>query len=80
MQKLIVGDIHGCWVEFQELLDKAGLADGDRVIAVGDFVDRGPSTPRVLDFFRGQPNTRAIQGNHERKHVRSARGEVKAAL
>jgi hypothetical protein len=33
-----------------------------------------------LDFFRGQPNTRAIQGNHERKHVRSARGEVKAAL
>ena len=80
MQKLIVGDIHGCWSEFQELLDKAGLADGDRVIALGDFVDRGPGSPRVLDFFRGQPNARAIQGNHERKHIRSSRGEVKAAL
>ena len=80
MQRLVIGDIHGCWVELRELLDKAGLADGDQTIALGDFVDRGPDSPRVLDFFRGQPNTRAIQGNHERKHLRSARGEVKAAL
>ena len=80
MRRLIIGDIHGCWIELQELLGKAGLADGDRVIALGDFVDRGPCSPRVLDFFRVRPNARAIQGNHERKHVRSARGEVKAAL
>ncbi|MBM3128517.1 MAG: hypothetical protein FJ009_07810 [Chloroflexi bacterium] len=80
MQRLIVGDIHGCWIELQELLDKAGLSDGDEIIAIGDFVDRGPDSPRVLDFFRTQPNARAIQGNHERKHVRSSRGEVKAAL
>jgi serine/threonine protein phosphatase 1 len=80
MQRLIIGDIHGCWSELQELLDKADLANGDQVIALGDFVDRGPDSPRVLNFFRKQPNTRAIQGNHERKHVRSARGEVKAAL
>ena len=80
MQRLIIGDIHGCWNEFQELLDKAGLSDGDEIIALGDFVDRGPDSPRVLDFFRTQPNARAIQGNHERKHIRSARGEVKAAL
>ncbi|MBM3130986.1 MAG: hypothetical protein FJ009_20460 [Chloroflexi bacterium] len=80
MRRLIIGDIHGCWIELQELLDKAGLADGDEIIAIGDFVDRGPDSPRVLDFFRAQPNARAIQGNHERKHVRSSRGEVKAAL
>lgn len=80
MQRLIVGDIHGCWSEFQELIDKAGLSDGDEIIAIGDFVDRGPETPRVLAFLRDQPNARAIQGNHERKHIRSARGEVKAAL
>jgi hypothetical protein len=80
MQRLIVGDIHGCWNELQELLDKAGWSDGDEIIALGDFVDRGPDSPRVLDFFRTRPNARAIQGNHERKHVRAARGEVKAAL
>ncbi len=80
MQRLIVGDIHGCWVELQELLDQAGWSDGDEIIAIGDFVDRGPDSPRVLDFFRTQPNALALQGNHERKHIRSSRGEVKAAL
>lgn len=80
MQRLVIGDIHGCWIEFQELLDRAGLAEGDEIIALGDFVDRGPDSPRVLDFLRTQPKARAIQGNHERKHVRSSRGEVKAAL
>ncbi len=80
MRRLIIGDIHSCWIELQELLDKAGLSDGDEIIAIGDFVDRGPDSPRVLDFFRAQPNARAIQGNHERKHIRSSRGEVKAAL
>lgn len=80
MQRLIIGDIHGCWIEFQELLGKAGLSDGDEIIAIGDFVDRGPDSPRVLAFLLEQLNARAIQGNHERKHVRSARGEIKAAL
>jgi len=80
MRRLVIGDIHGCWSELQELLDQAGLAEGDEIIALGDFVDRGPASPRVLDFFRTRPNARALQGNHERKHVRSSRGEVKAAL
>lgn len=80
MQRLIIGDIHGCWAELQELIHLAGLAGGDEIIAIGDFVDRGPESHRVLDFFNAQTHTRAIQGNHERKHVRSARGEVKAAL
>jgi hypothetical protein len=26
---LVVGDIHGCYAEFQDLLDKAGLSAGD---------------------------------------------------
>ena len=80
MKRLVIGDIHGCFSELQELLDRAVLSAGDEIISVGDFVDRGPDSPRVLAFLREQPNPRAIQGNHERKHVRSARGEVKAAL
>lgn len=80
MKRLVIGDIHGCFAEFQELLDRAELSAEDEIIAIGDFVDRGPDSPRVLDFLRTQPNARAIQGNHERKHLRSARGEVKAAL
>jgi serine/threonine protein phosphatase 1 len=80
MQTLVIGDIHGCYFELQALLDKAGLSDGDSIISLGDFVDRGPETPQVLDFFRYTPNARALMGNHERKHVRAARGEVKLAI
>jgi serine/threonine protein phosphatase 1 len=80
MKRLIVGDIHGCYEEFQELLEKVGLSADDEIISVGDLVDRGPDSPAVLNFFRATPNARAVLGNHERKHVRSFRGEIEPAL
>ena len=80
MQTLVIGDIHGCYYELQTLLEKACLVTGDSIIAVGDIVDRGPETPQVLDFFQQMPNARALMGNHDRKHVRGARHEVKLAL
>jgi serine/threonine protein phosphatase 1 len=80
MRQLVIGDIHGCYYELCDLLDKAGLATEDEIIAVGDIVDRGPESPRVLDFFRQQPNARSVMGNHERKHVRSFRRETPPAL
>lgn len=60
----IIGDIHGCFDELQELLEKLGYTlervigdepayrvhapEGRRVIFLGDLVDRGPGTPEVL--------------------------------
>lgn len=79
MQHLIVGDIHGCYDEFRELLEKAGLCSGDAVIALGDIVDRGPDTARVLEFFRTAPDAASLMGNHERKHIRSFRHEIMPA-
>jgi hypothetical protein len=73
---LIIGDIHGCFYELQALLDKAGLADEDGILGIGDIVDRGPETPQVLEFFQKTASARALMGNHERKHVRAARHEV----
>jgi len=79
MQTLVIGDIHGCYDEFQSLLDKAGLTDEDTIVSIGDCVDRGPDTPAVLRFFQEKPNAELIMGNHERKHVRADRHEVKLA-
>jgi serine/threonine protein phosphatase 1 len=67
---LIIGDIHGCYDELQELLDAAGIANDELVVSVGDLVDRGPDPARVLDFFRTRAASVALCGNHERKHVR----------
>jgi serine/threonine protein phosphatase 1 len=79
MQTLVIGDIHGCFDELQSLLDKAGLVEEDAIISIGDHIDRGPQTPEVLNFFKNTPNAQLIMGNHERKHVRASRQEVKLA-
>ncbi|SDM42410.1 protein phosphatase [Catalinimonas alkaloidigena] len=58
----IIGDVHGCFDELQELLEKLGYAitttedghfrvtppSGRKVIFLGDLVDRGPNSPGVL--------------------------------
>lgn len=67
---LIIGDIHGCYHELIDLLDRAAIGDDDIVVSVGDLVDRGPEPELVLDLFRTRRNAIAICGNHERKHVR----------
>ena len=80
MNTLVIGDIHGCYVELQTLLDKAGLSSGDKIVAVGDIVDRGPETPEVLGFFQNTLHAYALMGNHERKHVRASRGEIRLSV
>lgn len=77
MKTIIIGDIHGCFSELQDLLDKAGITDDDHIIALGDIVDRGPNSVEVLNFFCDHPARFSLMGNHERKHVRGARHQVR---
>ncbi|MEV0128611.1 metallophosphoesterase family protein [Dactylosporangium sp. NPDC050688] len=67
---VIVGDIHGCFDELMELLDAVRLCPDDLLVSVGDLVDRGPKPAEVVAYFRQRPNSVALMGNHERKHVR----------
>ena len=69
----IIGDIHGCFDEFVQLLKKLGYeistpSDGDTVVQppqgrkavfVGDFVDRGPKVAEVLRLVMGMQKTGA---------------------
>lgn len=77
---IIIGDIHGCYAELMDLLDKVAPSADDRIIALGDIVDRGPDSDKVLEFFRDTPNATSLMGNHEHKHVRSACGETRPAI
>jgi serine/threonine protein phosphatase 1 len=61
---IAVGDIHGCHNEFSDLLELLELAAGDRLILLGDLVNRGPSSTRVIDLARAN-NATSLLGNHE---------------
>lgn len=67
---IIFGDIHGCYAELLDLLDRVGATDDDILVSVGDLVDRGPDSPSVLRLFRERRGAVVLMGNHERKHVR----------
>ena len=60
-----VGDIHGCFDDLRQALDRIGFdAEVDRLFAVGDLVDRGPQSLQALDWLN-QPWFFSVCGNHD---------------
>jgi hypothetical protein len=64
---VIVGDVHGCAGELEELLERVRFVAGaDRLVSVGDLVVRGPDPHGVLALIQ-RVGGRAARGNHEEK-------------
>ena len=61
---IAIGDIHGCHIEFAELLERLELGEGDRLILLGDLVNRGPDSCKVIDLAR-ESGALSLLGNHE---------------
>jgi bis(5'-nucleosyl)-tetraphosphatase (symmetrical) len=84
MQPIFVGDVQGCADELDDLLTRARLAFGDgfETWLVGDLVNRGPASRRVLMATRPLEEagrTRLVLGNHEIGLLRTAFGLRKPA-
>jgi hypothetical protein len=63
----IVGDVHGCSAELEELLEHLDFTTGrDRLFFVGDLVARGPDSQGALALARRLGGA-AVLGNHEHK-------------
>jgi serine/threonine protein phosphatase 1 len=66
---LAVGDIHGCLDHLERLIARVRPTAADRVVFLGDFIDRGPDGRGVIefliDFGRRFPNSVFLKGNHE---------------
>ena len=64
-----IGDIHGCPDELATMLKAIKPREGDTVVFVGDYVDRGPSSRDaveiVLDLQKGPAEVVTLKGNHE---------------
>ena len=66
---LIVGDLHGCREELEDLLEESGFEEGDHLVSVGDLVAKGPDSQGVLRLFR-RLGGRAVRGNHDEHCLR----------
>jgi serine/threonine protein phosphatase 1 len=76
----VVGDIHGCFTTLEALLRDVGFdRNRDRLLSVGDLVDRGPESARALEFWTA-PWFYAIRGNHEQMMLDTAAGDTDVAL
>lgn len=65
----VVGDVHGCRVALNRLLDRLNPADDDLVVFVGDLVRKGPDSKGVLDLVRRRRNFVSVRGNNEQKLI-----------
>ena len=60
-----VSDIHGCYSQYRQILEKIRFSEGDILYVLGDVLDRGPEPLRVLKDMAGRCNVVPIIGNHE---------------
>jgi len=61
----LVGDLHGMYTDFLRALEERRFDPArDRVVSVGDLVDRGPDSPACLKLL-DEPWFYAVRGNHE---------------
>ncbi len=72
---IVIGDIHGCFDELQDLLRVVELRTDDRVIAVGDLIVKGTQNREVLDRFIEDDRFSSVIGNHDRAVRQYWRGE-----
>lgn len=69
MGLIAIGDIHGCLHTFDQLWAELDPALDDRVVFVGDYIDRGPRSRGVVDRMLALRDTHDcvfLRGNHER--------------
>ncbi|CCT74853.1 uncharacterized protein FFUJ_10925 [Fusarium fujikuroi IMI 58289] len=77
---IIVGDVHGHLPELKKLLEKVAYSksDGDKLIFVGDLINKGPDSPGVVQLAM-ELGASAIRGNNEDRvlaaHTAIKRGE-----
>lgn len=80
---IAIGDVHGCRDELAALLDRLAPTAADRIVLLGDLINRGPDGPGVIALAKACGAV-SLLGNHELRLLeyrrRAQRDEAKARL
>ncbi len=65
-----IGDVHGCLHELKNLVEqKLKLRTDDKLVLLGDYIDRGPDSKGVIDYIMTLQkkgfDVVPLKGNHE---------------
>lgn len=74
VKTLAIGDIHGCLHALETLAAFVPFQEAQRVVALGDYVDRGPDSRGVLEWlieFSLSGRLVPLHGNHELMMLRA---------
>lgn len=70
---VIIGDVHGMLSELKRLWSQVAPQPSDKVIFLGDLIDKGPDSNGVVSFVREKSKTHdviVVEGNHESSYLR----------
>ena len=66
-----MSDIHGCIDELKEMMKKVDIAENNRIVFLGDYMDYGDNSYQVLKYLKdlqgryGVEKVIVLKGNHE---------------
>lgn len=78
-RRIAVSDIHGCFYSFKRLLkEKVSLQREDALYLLGDYINKGPYSKKVLDYLmdlrQGGYQLHLLRGNHEQELLNTLGG------
>lgn len=59
---VIIGDLHGCYHTFLDLLD---ILPPAQIYLTGDLTDRGRNSFELIQYLKAHPEIKSVRGNHD---------------
>lgn len=80
---IAIGDIHGCSHALDALIEAIHPTEDDVIVTLGDYVDRGPDVPGVLDqliALRRRCKLMPLLGNHDQVMMAAVFGHIEPKI
>ncbi|MCR9144166.1 MAG: metallophosphoesterase [bacterium] len=65
---IFIGDVHGCLPELEAMIERLAPTADDRVILLGDLINRGPDSAGVVRFV-AERGFECLMGNHDHEFI-----------
>ncbi len=70
MSTYVISDIHGCYDELMQMLEKIQFTDKDMLICAGDYINKGTQNAEILNWIMNVPgNIILVRGNHDEEYI-----------